>query len=168
MFSEGVSLSFNAVLNIYCICSTSLLVGSHDSQLYASIGVIITSIHCHITFILIPFNFLSPVSDNTFCVVVVIYSLFPWGVPRGFLLSYIDSAEIFVFGYFFHDCVMYGNFVFRSWSDLHHHAFFFSELFTVFWLRGLLCLAFVVGLKGRGIWGTMAIICGMPSGHDSN
>ena len=55
---------FRVVLNILCIWSSSFFVGFHASDPYVKIGMMVASMHCHMAFILIHLNSLSPVSAS--------------------------------------------------------------------------------------------------------
>ena len=82
-------------------------------------GVIVASIHCHIAFISFPRISLSSVSVSIFVWLLQFYSLFLWGVHHGFLWV-VNFSLLFVFWYFFQNCIIQGNFAYRSRCELHH------------------------------------------------
>ena len=63
---------FSVVSNIFCIRSSSFFVGFHASDPYVRIGMVVASMHCHMDFILIPLNSLSPVSARILWMVAIV------------------------------------------------------------------------------------------------
>ena len=64
---------FSALFIMVCSCWSSVLVGSHPSAPYVSMGMIMESASCHTASICIPLNSLLPVSVMMFCVAAWIF-----------------------------------------------------------------------------------------------
>ena len=107
--------------------------------------------HCHIAFIIIPLNSLSPVSDSILCMGAVILlsvslrcsSRLPFELyilPRYLYLVTSSRVVLFRVILLFSPSPIF--------TTLHFAA---PNSMWYFLLRGLLCLAFVVALLGRGV-----------------
>ena len=107
--------------------------------------------HCHIAFIITPLNSLSPVSDSILCMGAVILlsvslmcsSRLPFELyilPRYLYLVTSSRVVLFRVILLFSPSPIF--------TTLHFAA---PNSMWYFLLRGLLCLAFVVALLGRGV-----------------
>ena len=91
VWSGSCRIVFIALLNIASICAISLIFGSHDSDPYVIIGVIMVSTSSHMALIFIPLNSLFPVSARISCVDACIFPFmtFIWSSrsPLLFIMS---------------------------------------------------------------------------------
>ena len=147
-------ISFRVVLNIFCICSSSFLVGFHASDPYVKIGMMVASMHCQMAFILIPLKSLSPVSASILWGQPLFWFLGLSGVLQGCLLCCIFFLGICIWVPLPVSCCL-------AWFCFFGLALFslprillLQILYGTFLRRGLWYPSFLVGLSGRGGWGT--------------